>query len=940
MIRSKIKFYVPVLFILFSFAKVHSQNTCRLQGTVKDSTTKESLIGAAIKIKGIKTYYAITDTNGLFAINVLTDNYSISVHQMGYDSTKIHVTIHSDKNIIINLKENIKLLNTVTVESQQLRVEQKGDTTQFNANAYKTNPDATVEDLIKKLPGVTSDGTTVKVNGEEVKKVLVDGKPFWGDDPTAAFKNLPADIVDKVQVFDKSSDQAQFTGFKDGDEQKAMNIITKPGRNVGQFGKGYGGYGTDNKYNSGLSFNSFNGKRRLSVIGMSNNINQQNFNISDIMSVMSNSGQRPERGSRPPTFFSGQQSGIATTNAVGINYADSWGKKVNVTGNYFFNQTDNTNESSIARNYFTENKLIYDQRSISKTKNANHKINFKLEYAIDSLNAITVTPRLTFQQNNTNGDLTGYTHLPESPLVLSQTANKTSALNTGYNFQNDFLLQHKFRKKGRTISFNINTEVNNRDDDGSYYSSSTYSDSIVNSTILDQKYENSSKGITWGSTLSYTEPVGKNGQVMFTYRPSHTENNADKTTKNNTGVGEYLQVDTALSNQYNNTYTTQRGGVNYRVNKLKTNLTVGVDMQEAVLNGNQTFPTDLQLNRSFTNILPTAQFNYKISRSKNLNINYRTATKSPSVSQLQNVIDISNPLMVKSGNAALKQTFENNLTMRLGLGTPDKAKNFFIFLMANQTNNYISNATYLINSDTLFQGYTLKRGSQLIMPVNLNNYYSLRTFGVYSFPLKFIKSNFNVNGGYSYSHSPALINDAINYSGNNAINGGISLSSNISQSIDFSVAYNGSYNSVKNTLQTQSNNIYFNHTATLKVNYILLKKIVFNTEVNQMYYSGLTQSYNQNFVLWNAYVGYKFLKNQSLEAKVSVYDILNQNRNISRSVTEAYTEDSKTNALKRYLMLTLTYTFKNFKNGSTAPEQISFPKGMPPPGILPPPPGH
>ncbi len=937
MIGSKIRFCVPAFFILFSFSKMYSQ-TYQLQGIVKDSTTKESLIGATVKITGTKIYYEITDTNGHFSATILADNYTISVHQMGYDSSKINIAINSDKNIILSLKENIKFLKTITVESQQLRVEQKGDTTQFNANAFKTNPDATAEDLVKKFPGVTSDGTTIKVNGEEVKKVLVDGKPFFGDDPTAALKNLPADIVDKVQVFDKSSDQAQFTGFKDGDEQKAMNILTKSRKNVGQFGKVYGGYGTDNKYNSGLSFNSFNGKRRLSVIGMSNNINQQNFNISDIMSVMSNSGQRLGPGSGPPTFLSGQQNGIATTNAVGVNYSDSWGKKINVSGNYFFNETDNTNESSIARNYFTENKLIYDQSSISKTKNTNHKINFKLEYAIDSLNTITVTPRLTFQKNNSNSDLTGYNHLPESALLLGQTDNKTSALNTGYNFQNDFLLQHKFRKRGRTISLNINTEINNRDGEGSYYSSSTYGDSLVNSTILDQKYESSNRGITWGSTLSYTEPIGKNGQVMITYRPSYTENNADKITKNNTGGGEYLQVDTALSNRYNNTYTTQRGGINYRFNKLKTNLTVGVDMQEAVLSGNQTFPTDFKLNRSFTNILPTALFNYKVSRGKNLNISYRTSTKSPSVSQLQNVIDISNPLMVKSGNAALKQTFENNLTMRLALGNPDKAKHIFIFLMANQTNNYISNATYLINSDTSFQGYTLKRGSQLIMPVNLNNYYSFRTFGVYSFPLKFIKSNFNVNGGYTYSHTPALINDAINYSGNNAINGGIYLSSNISQSLDFSVAYNGSYNLVKNTLQIQSNNTYFNHTATLKVNYILLKKIVFSTEVNQMYYTGLTQSYNQNFVLWNAYVGYKFLKDKSLEAKVSVYDILNQNRSISRSVTEAYMEDSKTNALKRYSMFTLTYTFKNFKNGSTAPEQISFPKGMPPPGTLPPPP--
>ncbi len=941
--------------LVFTFS-IQAQ-TYAVRGRIISKSDTVPLIGAIVKLTNIadttKVSGVSADVNGNFEFNnVVPARYKLTTYYISYKNNQKFITV-ADKDVYtgtIAMETNASILKTVTVEGEQQRAEQKGDTTQFNANAYKTNPDATAEDLVKKMPGVTSDGTTVKVNGEEVKKVFVDGKPFFGDDPTAALKNLPADVIDKVQVFDKNSDQAQFTGFKDGDEQKAMNIITKPGRNIGQFGKIYGGAGTDDdaselKYNSGLTFNSFNAKRRFSVIGMSNNINQQNFNISDIMSVMSNSGQSGGPGMGGPgsggasNFMAGQQSGVATTTAAGLNYSDAWGKKVNVSGSYFFNQTDNLNTGTIARNYFTDNKLRYDQTSTSRTKNLNHKINFKLEYAIDTMNSITLTPRLTFQQNNATSDLMGTNRLPDSALFLSQTENRTKALNTGYNFQNDLLLQHKFQKKGRTISFNINTQINNRAGNGSYYSSSIYNDSLTTSTVLDQQYTNESKSTTWGGNLSYTEPVGKFGQMMVTYRPSYTKNEADKTTNNNNGEGEYSVLDTALSNKYNNTYTSQRGGLSYRLNKPKATFMLGADVEQAVLSGNQTYPENFKLNRTFNNVLPTAMYSYKFSKTKNLNINYRTTTRSPSVTQLQNVIDISNPLLVKSGNADLKQTFENNLTVRLGLGNPMKAKNFFIFLMANQTNNYISNATYLIRSDTSLQGYTINRGSQLIKPVNLDNYYSLRTFGVYSFPLKPIKSNLNINAGYTYAHTPALIDNRINYSSNNAVSGGIYLSSNISTSLDFSIAYNGSYNTVKNTLQAQSNNAYFNHTATLKMNYILLKKVVFNTDVNQMYYTGLTKSYNQNYVLWNAYIGYKFLKNQSLEAKVSVYDILNQNRSISRSVTETYTEDSNTNVLKRYFMVTLTYTFKHFKNGSKEPEQMQFPKGMPPPGSMPPPGG-
>lgn len=944
---------VIVLVTVLLFSHPIFAQTGNVTGVSKDAKTNQPIQFANVAIyrntDSVFVGGAVCDENGMFKVELSTVGaYYLKISFLGYETLKTEMFLINASELqkdfgSILLTPSVTSLKTVTVETQLLRAEQKGDTTQFNANAYKTNPDATAEDLIKKMPGVSSDGTTVKVNGEDVKKVFVDGKPFFGDDPAASLKNFPADVIDKVQVFDKASDQAQFTGFKDGNEEKTINLITKSGKNVGQFGKVYGGYGTDNKYNGGLTFNSFNGARRISVLGMANNINQQNFNISDIMSLMSNSGQSAGMGRGPgagANFFSGQQTGITGTTALGINYVDSWSKKINVSGSYFYNQTNNTSTSTSVRNYFTDNKLIYNQDNISKTDNLNHKINFKFEYAIDSSNSLTITPRLTVQQNNSNSTLTGNTKLPENSSVLSRTGNTSSANNIGYNFLNDVLLQHRFNKKGRTVSLNLNTQINNRDGYGDYNSSSIYNDTVTNSTIINQHYTSYSNGNVVGGSLSYTEPVGTKGQIQLTYRPEYTKNEANKITKNRSGNGEYTVLDSSLSNTYTTSYTTQRGGISYLLNNKKLNFNIGTEIQQSLLSSEQIYPTNYKLTKIAVNILPSAVLNYKFSRSENLNITYRSSTKSPTVSQLQNVLDVSNPLLVKTGNADLKQTYENNLKIRLGLSNTEKARNFFIFLIANQTNDYISNATYLINTDTSLQGYTISRGSQLTKPVNLNKYYSIKSFGVYSFPLNIIKSNFNFSAGYSYTHSPALINDEINYSSNHAINGGIYLSSNISQSLDFSIAYNGSYNTVKNSLQVQSNNAYFNHTATLKVNYILLKKIVFNTDVNQTYYTGLTKSYNQNFILWNAYVGYKFLKNQALEAKVSVYDLLNQNKSINRTITETYTEDSNTHTLKRYLMFTLTYTFKHFKTGASAPaEQNDFLKGMPPPGTLPPPGG-
>lgn len=286
------------MFAMFVFStSISYSQSYNVSGKITDSTQNIGLPRANIMLMTTsdttKFHGEISDLNGSFVIeNVKTGNYILKISFLGYQTYRMQISVRNANLLLkpIMMKQSTSMLEGVNIEAVQVRAVMKGDTTEFNAGAFKTNPDATAEDLVKKMPGVTSDGSTVKVNGEEVKKVLVDGKQFFGDDPSATLKNLPAEIVDKVQVFDKSGEQAMFTGFSDGNEEKALNIITKSGKNQGVFGKVYGGFGTSNTYYGGLSLNYFNQDQRISLIGMSNNINQQNFSISDIMGVMSNSG--------------------------------------------------------------------------------------------------------------------------------------------------------------------------------------------------------------------------------------------------------------------------------------------------------------------------------------------------------------------------------------------------------------------------------------------------------------------------------------------------------------------------------------------------------------------------------------------------------------------------------------------------------------------------
>ena len=369
----------------------------------------------------------------------------------------------------------------VTVTASGAPTQQKGDTIQYNANQFKVNPDATVEDLVKKAPGITVDRDgTVTAQGEQVRKVTIDGRDFFGDDASAALRNLPADVVDKIQVFDRLSDQAQLTGVDDGNSQKAINIVTKAGMRDGQFGRMYVGYGTDDRYQAGGNVSFFKDNRRISIVGLANNINQQNFGSQDLLGVTSSSGGGGGRGGPQggggrggpqggggnfggggQNFTIGQQNGISKTNAIGINFADKWGQKLDVSGSYFFNNSNLnndrfTNRQSLAK---PDSILFTDENALSRTNNYNHRINLRLEYRIDSSNTLMITPSLSFQKNKAVTSSMSQSYYDVTKGLVNQLENNRNSVNSGYNFNNNILYRHAFAKRGRSISVNLNTSI-------------------------------------------------------------------------------------------------------------------------------------------------------------------------------------------------------------------------------------------------------------------------------------------------------------------------------------------------------------------------------------------------------------------------------------------------------------------------------------------------
>ncbi len=926
-------YYIFILFLI-SFSAI-SQNFS-VVGKVVDETDSAA-IGAAVEILRVNDSSMVkgitTNVKGFFKLeNIAPDNYILKVTYIGYKTYTKNIQLSEDLRVgKIQLKTQANVLKEVEVKTNAVMATQNGDTSAYNANAFKVNKDATAEDLLVKMPGVTSVDGQVQAQGENVKQVLVDGKPFFGDDPNTVLKNLPAEIIDKVQVFDKRSDQSTFSGIDDGNTSKTINIITKTQFRNGVFGKVYGGGGYQDKYKGSAVVNRFKDKQRFTVMALSNNINEQNFSTEDLLGVMSSgtSNQRGGGGSRggggggggAPTgqgnaannFQVNIKNGITTTNAFGMNYTDQWGKNTNITASYFFNLTNNNVTSNLLRQYLLGNNtgLNYNENSAAINNNNNHRLSIRFDHKIDSFNSVLIQPKISFQINDGTSGLTG---VNTKTTVISNTANNYKSNLIGSSIAIPLLYRHSFAKRGRSLSLDLNPTYTGSSGNSTFFSSNNYFTPPAFSDTVDQKSTITKSGLSSASNLLYNEPLTKTTFLSFNYLFTYNYSESGKNTFNkNNSANDYSIRDSLVSNVFNSTYIAHLGGINYRLQKEKFNFTIGVAAQQAQLNKQQQFPSSSDNTRIFNSVLPNAQFQYRFSKQKNLRVIYRSNNTPPSIDQLQNVLNNSNSLQLSIGNPVLKQTFQHNVNARYSSVNTQKSTSLFILMSASYTDNYIGNSTIIANKDTtVYDKIFLAKGSQISRQENLNNNYNARLFVNYGFPMKALKSNLNLSTGCNYSNVPALINNKFNYSKTTSPSLALVIASNFSDKIDFTISTTSSYNNVINSLQSTLNSSYLNQVSKAKLNLTFFKRLVLQLEYNNTYYSGLTATYNQNINLLNGAVAFKFLKDNQAEFRLYVFDILKQNQSIQRNITETYIEDTHTTILQRYFMLTFAYNIKKY----------------------------
>jgi hypothetical protein len=900
-----------------------------VSGVVRDSASGQALEGAVVTfvdLGGRDSTRALADGRGRFVIHrEAKGDFVLIFSYVGYQTRAYRYPSSMQTDVgAIELAPFVVRMQDIVIESPPIVL--KTDTIEYRASAYTVKEDATVEDLFKKMPGIQvgADGS-VTAGGQTVTKIKVNGKDFFGSDPKMATKNLPADIVEKVQVIDEKSDQAKFSGFDDGQRTKVINITLKKGVNGGYFARATAGGGTDGRYQASLTANRFNDDQQISVIGNSNNINSNLFSfntpglslgmggfMSNYMNTMSNTG-----GSNSFTnmanngdmgFMSAggnsNQTGMTTAHSGGVNYVDQWGPKLSVYGSYLYGYGSTTMDQQTAQQYFFPDSTYYrNQNQHTRTIQQNHRFYLNIEYPIDSMNSMKISPVFTYATMNQDNHM-DFTSLDAQKVVSGGGIQAYQGSNSSPNLSGTVLFRHRFDRPGRTFSVNVNLGTNTTDEKDDNL---TTGQGVVDS--LHQQYALHTRTSNNGVRFSYTEPLSKTKSMEAYYLYNNAYSYNDKRT--------YLVEDTArvfspqLSNAYTSHFITHQAGLNFRENKKKYNYTLGFGLQPTSLTGGSdlkdTLPATAQ---SRVNFLPQATFTYNFARTKIFTFRYLTSISQPSITQLQPLADYSNPLFITYGNPDLKPQYTHTFSANYNQFNLGTGKMLFTFLNASVIRHRIVNNTIIL-TDT----------GQANRPQNLNGYYNINGLYVFSEPFKHRTWVLTFIGNATYTNDVSLVQNpdhasfasSLPSTGHNwVVFQSATLEYYRKQWLELTAGVNYTGNWTHYAQDTMGTGTFstWAFTQTGRVDFV--KTLSLNYEFRYSLNTGLQQGIGKNIALMNVWLEQRVLKRKGV-IRLGVNDLFNSNASISRTSTGTYVQDVQTSVLNRYVMLSFAYKFQKFK---------------------------
>lgn len=859
--------------------------------------------------------FTVTNKDGSFKIkNVNKGAYQLQITFVGFASYRKNFAAEdSDLNLgIIRMTQQTKELDEIIIQGQRAPVTVKRDTIEFNAGSFKTKANANVEDLLKKLPGVEveNDGT-VKAQGENVQRVTVDGREFFGRDPKVATRNLPADAVDKVQVFDKKSDQSLFTGIDDGQREKTINLELKEEKRNGAFGSLMAGAGTTDRFESKASINRFTKKKQLSFLGMGNNINDQGFSIGDYMnfsggmqSMMSGGGgamriEISDNNMNGVPLNLGNQDGITSNYAGGVNYNSDFNSKTKAGGSYFGSHMNQNVSTTIDRiNYLPNGNYTFNQSNKQRNTSDNHRLNFSIDHQIDSANSLKLTGNVGRSDTKQNTLSESYTY-DEAGQLQNESNRSTVTESTGMSVNSDLLFRHKFPRKGRSFSTTVNIGLNNSESNGDIGSVNQFYGGTQETQNIAQENLQETESITFGVASSYTEPLGgrKYLEINYNYRVSNNDVNREVW-----DVASGARVfDTQLSNKYTSAYVYNRPGLNLRMIRQKFNIMVGVSWQNTTLTGDLVYQ-NVTIDKTFENVLPVLRFNYDFSNFKHLRLDYETSMQEPTIQELQPVLNNNDPLNLSIGNPNLKPGYNHSARTSFTFFDPASFINLYSFVNVNYTTDAISTSQSVDPK--------LVRTTK---PVNVPENYAIDANLHFGFPFKKLNSRFGIRTNALVGQQITLLNNSENAIQQRTIGGRISYTYTLKDFFVFDIS--------TSLEQRQSlyefgaaNQVFVNKNHQAETNLTISKKYQVNANFQYLDYSSKTTGFSQTVPLLDISLSRFVLKNNTGELKLGVKNLLDRNLSITQTANANYLEQRTANNLGRYFMLSFTYALNKQLN--------------------------
>jgi hypothetical protein len=912
-----------------------------VQGRVVDSTGKQGMASASVTVLSLTDpnlhSFAISDNQGAFSIrNLVQGSYRLLVTYQGFQPVDKRFSISANDTFIdfgkMVMVRHSDTLAAVVVVEPPIRV--KNDTVEFSADKFAVKPNAVAEDLLKKLPGVQVDKSgNITAQGETVTRVMVNGKRFFTDDPKLATRNLPPDIIDKIQVFDDLSDQSKFTGFDDGNRVKTINITTKKNAQQGYFGKTVAGLGTDQDYDESINMHRFEGNDQISVLGQANDINKQNFTIQDILG---SSGSRRGSGGGPAAATNQSSPGVTTVWAGGANYRDTWGKNTDAYGSYFFNSQHvaTYTQDTLDKQFTADSSNFGAGHSTAIQKSENHRVGFNIESRFDSTNSLIFRPNIQFQTTTPHGSSNSYT-VDNNDNPVNTIIGNTSSETSGFNVNNSNIqFRHKFNRPYQTISLDISGTANYNKGDGYQYSVNNFYQLPGGARIdtINQFYNDSLHSYTISPTLSFTQPVGKNKIIElnynYTYVHSRTINN---TYDYSDSTQSFSQFDSLFSNSYIFNSYANRFTLNYRIQDPRYNLSIGSGLQLTDFTSINT-TKDITVSHNYLNLTPTVNFMYKFSPTQNFRLNYMGRTGTPSPSQLQPLTTTSDDVNFQTGNPNLRPQFTHSLRMLFASFDPVSHNSIFATI----------NGSTIVHDIQNWNIPTAKGGDSTTF-VNLNGTYNLSGYFNYGIALKKPKSNLNFITNINYTQSQTLqtvdSSKSIDggpehiFSRNTTLAETLSWTTNISKNFDMNFSSASTYNIARNSVQTSVNLDYFSEVISTEFTAYTNTGWLVAASFDYTYTDTKVAGYNASIPLLTPSIAKQLFKKKNGELRFSVFDVLNKNEYVNKSVvTTPYTgfTINRTNALSRFAMLTFTWNLNNFaaSNQRRMPGMFNNPGGF------------